>query len=55
MGVFANGLEISSQGGECCKVIAAFPDTCFTPPQNPATPPGVAGALSQLRDGQSDT
>lgn len=40
MTVFANGLEISckKQGN---KVIAAFPDVCFTPPENPATPPGV--------------
>ena len=40
MTVFANGLEISSKA-QSCKVIAAFPDTCFTPPQTPATPPGV--------------
>lgn len=38
--VFANGLEVSGKvsGG---KTIAAFPDVCFTPPENPATPPGV--------------
>lgn len=38
--VYANGLEIS---GEAVSVqtIAAFPDVCFTPPENPATPPGV--------------
>ena len=38
--VYANGLEISGKasGG---KTIAAFPDTCMTPPENPATPPGV--------------
>jgi hypothetical protein len=38
--VYANGLEISAkaQGNH---IIAAFPDTCFTPPENPATPPGV--------------
>lgn len=40
MTVFANGLEISAKA-QGCKVIAAFPDTCFTPPQTPATPPGV--------------
>jgi uncharacterized Zn-binding protein involved in type VI secretion len=40
MTVFANGLEISAEA-QGCKVIAAFPDTCFTPPQTPATPPGV--------------
>jgi hypothetical protein len=38
--VFANGLEISGAGSDG-KTIAAFPDTCFTPPENPATPPGV--------------
>jgi hypothetical protein len=38
--VFANGLEISGKGSDG-KTIAAFPDTCFTPPQTPATPPGV--------------
>lgn len=40
MTVFANNLEISSKK-QGCKVIAAFPDTCFTPPLTPATPPGV--------------
>lgn len=40
MTVFANGLEISAKA-QGCKVIAEFPDTCFTPPQTPATPPGV--------------
>jgi Domain of unknown function (DUF4150) len=40
MGVFANGLEISGKAVQA-KTIAAFPDTCFTPPQTPATPPGV--------------
>jgi len=38
--VFANGREISCKSGEG-KTICAFPDTCFTPPENPATPPGV--------------
>lgn len=38
--VFANGREISCKSGDG-KVIAAFPDVCFTPPENPATPPGV--------------
>jgi hypothetical protein len=40
MTVFANALEVAckAQGN---KVIAAFPDVCFTPPENPATPPGV--------------
>jgi len=40
MGVFANGLEISGKAVDA-KTIAAMPDTCFTPPENPATPPGV--------------
>jgi len=40
MTVYANGREISAQA-QGCKVIADFPDTCFTPPENPATPPGV--------------
>src|SRR5687768_9856351 len=40
MSVFANGMEISSKsmGG---KSICEMPDVCFTPPQTPATPPGV--------------
>ncbi|MDA8587056.1 DUF4150 domain-containing protein [Rhodobacteraceae bacterium] len=38
--VFANGLEISGKAVSA-KTIAAFPDVCFTPPENPATPPGV--------------
>ncbi|MEI5677266.1 DUF4150 domain-containing protein [Mesorhizobium sp. CGMCC 1.15528] len=38
--VFANSLEISGKAVSA-KVIAAFPDVCFTPPENPATPPGV--------------
>ena len=40
MTVFANGLEVACKA-QANKVIAAFPDTCFTPPQTPATPPGV--------------
>lgn len=40
MTVFANAREISAEA-QGCKVVAAFPDTCFTPPENPATPPGV--------------
>lgn len=40
MTVFANSLEISAKA-QSCKVIAAFPDTCFTPPQTQVTPPGV--------------
>lgn len=38
--VYANGREISCRSGSG-KVIAAFPDVCFTPPQTPVTPPGV--------------
>jgi hypothetical protein len=40
MTVYANGLEVACKA-QANKVIAAFPDTCFTPPQTPATPPGV--------------
>lgn len=38
--VFANGMEVAGKamGG---KSIAQFPDVCLTPPQTPATPPGV--------------
>lgn len=38
--VFANGLEISGKAVNA-KTIAAMPDVCFTPPENPATPPGI--------------
>ncbi len=38
--VYANGREIACKAGSG-KTIAAFPDVCFTPPENPATPPGV--------------
>lgn len=38
--VYANGLEISGKAVGA-KTIAAMPDVCFTPPENPATPPGV--------------
>ncbi len=40
MTVFANNLEVSCKK-QSNKVIAAFPDVCFTPPQAPPTPPGV--------------
>jgi hypothetical protein len=38
--VYANNMEVSCKaaGG---KSVAAFPDVCMTPPQTPATPPGV--------------
>jgi hypothetical protein len=38
--VFANNMEVSCKAG-AGKSICAFPDVCFTPPENPATPPGV--------------
>lgn len=38
--VFANGREVSCKAASG-KAICAFPDVCFTPPENPATPPGV--------------
>lgn len=38
--VFANGREISCKAADG-KAICAFPDVCMTPPENPATPPGV--------------
>lgn len=38
--VYANGMEIACKAA-AGKVIASFPDVCMTPPENPATPPGV--------------
>ena len=38
--VFANGMELACKAG-AGKTICAMPDVCFTPPENPATPPGV--------------
>ena len=38
--VFANGNELACKAGSG-KSIACFPDVCMTPPENPATPPGV--------------
>lgn len=38
--VYANGRELACKAGDG-KSICAFPDVCFTPPENPATPPGV--------------
>jgi len=38
--VYANGNEIASKSMSG-KSICEFPDVCFTPPENPATPPGV--------------
>lgn len=40
MVVYANGLHLACKA-QSNQVIAAFPDVCFTPPQTPATPPGV--------------
>jgi hypothetical protein len=38
--VYANKMEVSCKAA-AGKSICAFPDVCFTPPQTPATPPGV--------------
>ncbi|MBS0511230.1 MAG: DUF4150 domain-containing protein [Proteobacteria bacterium] len=38
--VYANNMEISCKAA-AGKSICAFPDVCMTPPQTPATPPGV--------------
>ncbi|HZX47838.1 MAG TPA: DUF4150 domain-containing protein [Nitrospirota bacterium] len=54
--VFANGREVSCKAADG-KAICAFPDVCFTPPQTPATPPGVpipypnTGMASDTTDG----
>jgi uncharacterized Zn-binding protein involved in type VI secretion len=54
--VYANGREVSCKAADG-KSIAAFPDVCFTPPQTPATPPGVpipypnTGMASDTSDG----
>jgi hypothetical protein len=54
--VFANGRELSWKSG-AGKSICAMPDVCFTPPENPATPPGVpvpypnTGMASDTTDG----
>jgi hypothetical protein len=58
MSVFSNSMEVSSKsmGG---KSICEFPDVCFTPPQTPATPPGVpipypnTGMASDTSDGST--
>lgn len=56
--VFANGMEVSCKASDG-KSICAFPDVCFTPPQTPATPPGVpipypnTGMASDCSDGSS--
>src|SRR6185437_187716 len=38
--VYANGREVACKAA-AGKSVASFPDVCFTPPQTPATPPGV--------------
>ncbi|WP_322114308.1 PAAR-like domain-containing protein [Aquabacterium sp. A7-Y] len=38
--VYANNMEVACKAA-AGKAICAFPDVCFTPPQTPATPPGV--------------
>jgi hypothetical protein len=54
--VYANGMEIACKAASG-KSICAFPDVCFTPPQTPATPPGVpipypnTGMASDTSDG----
>lgn len=56
--VYANTREISCKQGSG-KSVCAFPDVCFTPPQTPATPPGVpipypnTGVDSDTSDGSS--
>jgi hypothetical protein len=54
--VFANGREVACKAG-AGKTICATPDVCMTPPENPATPPGVpvpypnTGLASDTTDG----
>src|SRR3990170_3686410 len=56
--VYANMMEVSCKAASG-KAICAFPDVCFTPPQTPATPPGVpipypnTGMASDCTDGSS--
>jgi len=56
--VYANDMEVSCKAANG-KSICAFPDVCFTPPQTPATPPGVpipypnTGMASDCTDGSS--
>ena len=57
--VFANNREISCKAADG-KTICAMPDVCFTPPENPATPPGVpipypnTGMASDTTDGSKN-
>jgi hypothetical protein len=54
--VYANNMAVSCKAASG-KTICAFPDVCFTPPENPATPPGVpipypnTGLASDTTDG----
>lgn len=56
--VYANNMEISCKAADG-KSICAMPDVCMTPPQTPATPPGVpipypnTGMASDCTDGSS--
>jgi hypothetical protein len=56
--VYANMMEIACKAGSG-KAICALPDVCMTPPQTPATPPGVpipypnTGMASDCTDGSS--
>ena len=56
--VYANNMEVSCKAA-AGKSICAFPDVCMTPPQTPATPPGVpipypnTGMASDTSDGSS--
>jgi Domain of unknown function (DUF4150)/GHH signature containing HNH/Endo VII superfamily nuclease toxin 2 len=56
--VYANNMEVSCKAADG-KTICAMPDVCMTPPQTPATPPGVpvpypnTGMASDCSDGSS--
>lgn len=56
--VYANGREIACKAADG-KSICCFPDVCMTPPENPATPPGVpvpypnTGMASDTTDGST--
>lgn len=56
--VYANMMEVACKAA-AGKSICAFPDVCMTPPQTPATPPGVpipypnTGMASDTSDGSS--
>ena len=56
--VFVNNMEVSCKAANG-KSICAFPDVCMTPPENPATPPGVpvpypnTGMATDTTDGSS--